>query len=95
MSITVLAVVFGLVTLAALAAVAWRFRRLPIVALIAARERDLAFHRDALAGLEAAIAAARAEGRDTEAARLAPHLAGHRARLAALAQGAEFAGSRR
>ena len=92
--ITALAWLFGIVTLAAPLAVAWRFRRRPIVALIAAGERRAAFHRDALAALEQAIAAARAEGKVTEAKRLEPHLAAHRRALAGLAAAREFAGRR-
>ncbi len=57
-----LAWLFGVASLGVLAAVAWRFRRRPIVALIAAGERRAAFHRDALAALDHAIAAARDRG---------------------------------
>ncbi len=93
-AITALAVFFGAVTLAAPVAVAWRFRHKPVIALIAAQERKVAFHRDTLAGLEAAIAAARASGRTAEADRLAPHLVAHRRKLDELAAMAPFAGRR-
>ena len=92
--ITALAWLFGIVTLAAPVAVAWRFRRKPIVALIAAGERRAAFHRDALAALDHAIAAARAEGNTAEAGRLMPSRAAHARDLARLAATREFAGRR-
>ncbi len=93
-AITALATVFGVVTLAAPLAVAWRFRRAPITALIGAQERRVAFHRDAAAALDAAIAAARAEGKVAEAERLAPSLAEHRRKLADLSAMAVFPGRR-
>ncbi len=93
-AITALATVFGIVTLAAPVAVAWRFRHKPVAALIAAQERRVAFHRDTLAALETAIAAARASGRPAEAERLTPHLAEHRRKLDELAAMAPFAGRR-
>lgn len=92
--IAALAWLFGVVTVAAIAAVAYRFRRRPVIALIAAGERRLAFHRDGLAALDATIAAARAEGRTGEAERLAPAQADHRRALADLAAIAEFSVAR-
>ena len=89
--ITALAWLFGAVTLAAPLVFAWRFRRRPIVALIAAGERRTAFHHDAVAALDRAIAAARAEGKANEAERLVPHRAAHLRALARRAAGAEFA----
>ena len=92
--IAALAWLFAITTLAAALAVAYRFRRRPIVALMAASERRIAFHRDTLAALDRAIAAARTEGNGAEAARLLPARAPHVRALAGLAAGREFAGDR-
>lgn len=89
-----LAWLFGVVTIAVVIAVAYRFRRRPVAALIAAEGRRAAFHRDALTALEGAIAAARAEDNAGEADRLVPYLASHRRALAGLAAAREFAGRR-
>jgi hypothetical protein len=89
-----LAWLFGIVTLAAPLALLYRFRRQPVIWLLAAGERRAAFHRDALAALEAAIADATAAGNAAEAARLIPHLAPHRRALAGLAASREFPGRR-
>lgn len=83
---------FGLVTLAIVLAIAWRVRRRPVVWLMAASDRRATFQRDALAALDHAIAAARAEGRTAEAERLLPARATHVRALAGLAAGREFAG---
>lgn len=85
-----LATLFGVVTLAAPVVVAYRFRRRPIVALLAIGERRAAFHRDTLAGLDSAIAAARAEGKASEAARLEPLRTEHVRALKGLAAAREF-----
>jgi hypothetical protein len=92
--ITALAWLFGVVTLAIPAVIAWRFRRRPVMALMAASERRAAFHHDALAALDHAIAAARAEGRANEADRLVPERAQHVRALKRLAASREFAGTR-
>ncbi len=92
--IGLLAWLFGLASIGCLVATAYRFRRRPVTALIAGAARREAFHRDTLAALEAAIAAAQTEGRPAEAGRLAPSLAVHRHALAGLAQAREFAGRR-
>ena len=88
--IAALATVFGAVTLAVPAVVAYRFRRRPIVALIKVGERRAAFHRDALAALDSAIAAARAEGKTGEADRLVPERAVHIRKLKSLDGAREF-----
>ena len=92
--IAALAWLFGAVTLAAPLVVAYRFRRKPIVALIELGERRAAFHREALAALDSAIAAARAEGRTGEADRLVPSRAVHVRALQGLAAAEPFATTR-
>ena len=92
--ITALATVFGVVTLAVPLAVAWRFRRRPVVAMIALQDRRAAYHQQALTAIDHAIAAARAEGKDAEAARLEPERIVHARNLRGLAAGREFAARR-
>ena len=89
--IHLLTIFFAVLTLAGIAAAAYRFRRRPVVWMMARQEGRATFHRNAADALDHAIAAARAAGRDAEAARLAPHLAQHRRALKALAGAAEFA----
>lgn len=93
-SITGLALVFSAVTVLAALAVAWRFRRRPIVALIAARDRGLAEHVATIAALEATIAAERSDGRTGQVELLEAALRRRRRALAAAQAGAEFAGHR-
>ncbi len=57
---------FGLLTVVIIVAVLFHFRRRPIVWLLAANERRIAFHRDAVAMLSSALASARAEGHRAE-----------------------------
>ena len=90
--ITLLMVLFTFVTFAGVVAAIHRFRRLPIVAMIAAAERRARFHDDAIAALEAAIVAEQAAGKDTTA--LAASLAGHRRAARNLAAAAPFAARR-
>ena len=75
--ITAVTWLFGLAFLGLIAAVAWHFRQLPVTALIAAGAKRQAYHEQALAALDHAISAARAEGKPGEAARLDPERAQH------------------
>lgn len=89
-AITTLATAFGVITLLAPLAVAWSYRRKPVVALIAMQDRRIAFHREALTALDSAIAAARAEGKIAEADRLEPSRAARQRELDQIVQGARF-----
>lgn len=76
--ITALTTIFSLVTLGAIVAILYRFRRWPVVALIRNAERRVAFHRDAMTMLASAMRSAQAEGRRDEFDRLASSYRLHR-----------------
>lgn len=72
---------FGLVTVVVIVVVLYRLRRRPIVWLLAAGERRVAFHRNAVAMLSSALASARTEGRRAEFDQLAESYKTHRRAL--------------
>jgi len=90
--ITSLTLLFSLITVAGILAALYHFRRLPVNALIEGAEKRAAFHRNAAAALESAIAAEQAAGKDT--ALLETSLASHRRALRNLAAAEPFAGQR-
>jgi hypothetical protein len=75
---------FGLLTIAGIAVVLFRFRRLPIVWMIRSADRRVAFHRDAVATLASALTSARAEGRRREFDQLAESYRSHARALRSL-----------
>lgn len=89
-AITTLATVFGAITLVVPLVAAWRYRRQPVVALIAMQERRMVFHREVLTALDSAIVAARAEGKVAEAERLEPARVARQRQLDQIVQGAQF-----
>lgn len=82
---------FAVATVTMIAAVAYHFRRKPVVWLIAARERETSGHRQAAVALEAAIAAERAEGRTASIGQLEAQLREHRRAIRGVEQAREFA----
>ncbi len=93
-SINTLTTAFAIITLGAPFVVAWRYRHRPAAAMIAAAARRESFHRDALAAIDATVAAAQAEGRSGEAERLIPARRGHIRALAGLDAARERTGGR-
>ncbi len=75
---------FGLLTIAAIGFVVYRFRRQPIVWMLRAADRRVAFHRDAVAALASALRSARAEGRRGEYDQLAASYRTHARALGSL-----------
>ncbi len=72
---------FSLLTLVVIVAVLYRLRRRPIVWLLAAGERRVAFHRNAVAALASALTSARIEGRRAEFDQLLESYKTHRRAL--------------
>lgn len=76
--ITALTTMFTLITVGAIVAVLYRFRRWPVVALIRRAERRVSFHRNAMTMLASAMRSAEAEGKRDEFDRLASSYRLHR-----------------
>ncbi|QYE34296.1 hypothetical protein KZX46_16135 [Polymorphobacter sp. PAMC 29334] len=75
---------FGLITVAVVVAVLFHFRRRPIVWLLAANERRIAFHRNSVAMLSSALTSAQIEGRRAEFDQLAERYKTHARALLSL-----------